>query len=72
MIYTLRFFTHQGSDEQLINETTFYSMPYIPRKGDLIIFEYDQYLVRRVSVDYENNLFEIMLDIPDFEKEWWE
>ena len=75
MTYTLRFFTHQGSDEQLINETTFNSMPYIPHKGDLIIFEDDQYLVRRVATDYidrNNQLFDVMLDLADYSKEWWE
>ena len=47
-------------------------MPYVPRKKDLITIDDEQYLVRRVAVDYEDNTFEIMLDIPDFDKEWWE
>ena len=75
MTYTLRFFTHQGSDEYLIYEITFDSMPHIARKGDLIVFEYDQYLVRRVGTDYmdkENQSFDVMMDLADYSKEWWE
>lgn len=72
MKYTLKFFTHTQGEEQLVKTYKFDYLPYIPRKKDLIQIDWDQYLVRRVSVDYKNNLFEIMLDIPDFEKEWWE
>ena len=75
MTYILRFFTHQNRDEQIIEEYNFNSMPYIPRKGDLISFGIDQYLVRRVATDYDDKndqLFEIMMDLVDCSKEWWE
>ena len=50
-------------------------MPYIPRKKDLISIGEEQYLVRRVATDYDDEndqLFEIMMDRPDYNKEWWE
>ena len=72
MTYTLRFFTRYGYKEELLETYQFDSMPYVPRKKDLITIDNEQYLVRRVAVDYEDNTFEIMLDIPDFDKEWWE
>ena len=77
MKYELRFFTHHYSGEQMIASYTFNSMPFIPRKKDLISFDVDQYIVRRVATSYdeiENNtmLFEIMLDDIDYDKEWWE
>ena len=75
MKYTLRFFTHYGDEEELLKECEFNSMPYIPRKKDLISIDYEQYLVRRVATDYDDEndqLFEIMMDGLDYGKEWWE
>lgn len=75
MTYTLRFFTHYRDEEELLKEYKFDSMPYIPRKKDLISIDEEQYLVRRVAIDYEdenNQLFEIMMDRLDYNKEWWE
>ena len=53
MKYNLRFFTHYGDEEELLKEYEFDSMPYIPRKKDLISIEEEKYLVRRVAVDYD-------------------
>lgn len=75
MTYTLRFFTHYGNKEELLKESQFDSMPYIPRKKDLISIDDEQYLVRRVATDYDDEndqLFEIMMDRPDYTEEWWE
>ena len=75
MTYTLRFFTHFNGEEELLKESQFDSMPYIPRKKDLISIDDEQYLVRRVATDYEDEndqLFEIMMDRIDYTKEWWE
>lgn len=74
MTYTLRFFTHYGDEEELLKEYKFDSMPYIPRKKDLISIDDEQYLVRRVVTDYDNEndqLFEIMMERPDYTEEWW-
>ena len=74
MTYTLRFFTHFNGEEELLKEYEFDSMPYIPRKKDLISIDDEQYLVRRVATDYDNEkdqLFEIMMDRPDYTEEWW-
>ena len=74
MKYNLRFFTHYGDEEELLKESKFDSMPYIPRKKDLISIDDEQYLVRRVATDYDNEkdqLFEIMMDRPDYTEEWW-
>lgn len=74
MKYTLRFFTHYGDEKELLKEYEFDSMPYIPRKKDLISIDEEQYLVRRVATDYEdeeNQCFEIMMDLVDYTKEWW-
>lgn len=75
MNYTLRFFTHHGDEEELLKEYHFNSMPYIPRKKDLISINNEQYLVRRVGTDYDDEndqLFEIIMDLVDYSKEWWE
>ena len=75
MKYILRFFTHYGDEEKLLKKYEFDSMPYIPRKKDLISIDDEQYLVRRVATDYDDEndqLFEIMMDRPDCSKEWWE
>ena len=75
MTYTLRFFTRFNGEEEFLEEYNFDSLPYIPRKDDLIILESDQYLVRRVATDYmdENNQsFDVMMDLVDYSKEWWE
>lgn len=75
MKYTLRFFTHHGDEEELLKAYEFDSMPYIPRKKDLISIDEEPYLVRRVATDYEdkeNQWFEIMMDRLDYTKEWWE
>lgn len=75
MIYSLRFFTHDKSEEKFIKEYNFNSMPFIPRIKDLICLENDQYFVRKVSIDYEDEnemLFEIMTDKLDYNKDWWE
>ena len=75
MKYNLRFFTHYGDEEELLKESKFDSMPYIPRKKDLISIDDEQYLVRRVATDYDDEndqLFEIMMDRLDYSKEWWE
>ena len=75
MTYTLRFFTHFNGEEEFLEEYEFDSLPYIPHKDDLIIFESEQYLVRRVATDYmdENNQsFDVMMDLVDYSKEWWE
>ena len=74
MTYTLKFFTHYGDKEEFLREYEFDSMPYIPRKKDLISIDDEQYLVRRVATDYDNKndqLFEIMMDKPDYTEEWW-
>lgn len=74
MNYTLRFFTHYGNEEELLKEYQFDSMPYIPRKKDLISIDNEHYIVRRVATDYndeENQWFEIMTDMLDFTEEWW-
>ena len=74
MKYTLRFFTHYGDEEELLKEYEFDSMPYIPRKKDLISIDGKHYIVRRVATDYndeENQWFEIMTDMLDFTEEWW-
>lgn len=74
MKYTLRFFTHYGDEEELLKEYEFNSMPYIPRKKDLISIEGEEYLVRRVATDYDDEndqLFEIMMDRLDYTEEWW-
>lgn len=75
MTYTLRFFTHENKEEKFITECNFDYLPFVPRANDLIIFELDQYIVRRVSTDYddnENQSFDIMTDSTDENKEWWE
>lgn len=75
MKYTLRFFTHYRDEEEFLKKYEFDSMPYIPRKKDLISIGEEQYLVRRVATDYDDEndqLFEIMMDRPDYNKEWWE
>ena len=75
MKYTLRFFTHYGDEEELLKGYEFDSMPYIPRKKDLISIDDEQYLVRRVATDYDDEndqLFEVMMDRVDYSKEWWE
>ena len=75
MTYTLRFFTHSFGNEELLKEYNFNSLPYIPRKKDLISIEDESYLVKRISTDYEdesNQLFEIMMEQLDCDKEWWE
>ena len=75
MNYTLRFFTHHGDEEQFVASYQSDSMPYIPRKKDLISIGEEQYLVRRVATDYDDEndqLFEIMMDRLDYSKEWWE
>lgn len=75
MIYTLRFFTHHGDEEELLETYQFDSMPYIPRKKDLISIDDEQYLVRRVATGYEdkeNQWFEIMTEVLEYGKEWWE
>ena len=75
MNYTLRFFTHHGDEEELLKEYHFDSIPYIPRKKDLISIDDELYLVRRVATDYEdeeNQWFEIMTEVLEYEKEWWE
>ena len=74
MTYTLRFFTHYGDKEEFLRKYKFDSMPYIPRKKDLISIDDEQYLVRRVATDYDDKndqLFEIMMDRPDYTEEWW-
>ena len=75
MTYTLRFFTYYGDEEELLKEYHFDSIPYIPRKKDLISIDDEQYLVRRVATYYDDEndqLFEIMMDRLDYSKEWWE
>lgn len=75
MNYTLRFFTHYGDEEELLKEYEFDSMPYIPRKKDLISIDDKLYLVKRVATDYgdeENQWFEIMTEVLEYGKEWWE
>lgn len=75
MNYTLRFFTHYGDEEELLKEYKFDSMPYIPRKKDLIPIDNELYLVKRVATDYEdeeNQWFEIMTEVLEYGKEWWE
>lgn len=42
MKYTLRFFTHHGDEEELLKAYEFDSMPYIPRKKDLISIDEEQ------------------------------
>ena len=74
MKYTLRFFTHNRDEEKLLKKYEFDSMPYIPRKKDLISIEGEEYLVRRVATDYDDEndqLFEIMMDRLDYTEEWW-
>lgn len=75
MTYTLRFFTHSFGNEELLKEYKFNSLPYIPRKKDLISIEDELYLVKRILTDYEDEsdqLFEIMTEQLDCDKEWWE
>ena len=75
MKYTIRFFTHNDYGEKFLKEYEFGVMPYIPRKKDLISIDEEQYLVKRVATEYEevdNQLFEIMLDVVDYDKKWWE
>ena len=75
MKYTLKFYTHIQGEEQLVKTYEFDYLPYIPRKKDLISVDNEQYLVRRVATDYDDEndqLFEIMMDRLDYTKEWWE
>ena len=75
MTYTLRFFTHENKEEKFIAEYNFNYLPFVPRTNDLIMFELEQYIVRRVSTDYddkENQSFDIMMDSTNENKEWWE
>ena len=75
MTYTLRFFTHHDNSEQLIEEYKFDTLPYIPHKHDIIGFNNDSYKVVGVATDYldaHEQLFEIMMDDIDYNKEWWE
>lgn len=77
MQYEIRFFTHSCGEEKFITSYKFDSMPFIPRKKDLISFNHDQYIVRSVATSYDEfetgeMLFEVMLDEADYDKEWWE
>ena len=75
MTYTLRFFTHENKEEKFIDEYNFNYLPFVPRTNDLIMFELEQYIVRRVSTNYddkENQSFDIMMDSTNENKEWWE
>ena len=75
MKYTISFFTHINNQEQLVHQYYFDNLPYIPHTQDLIAIKGQQYLVRKISTDYDskkNQLFEIMLDEVDYNKEWWE
>ena len=78
-MYILRFFTHELNKELFLKEYIYNNLPYIPRQKDLIILDsksYDQYIVRKVSIIYDKTskkqIFEIMLDLDDYDKEWWE
>lgn len=81
MKYKLRFFTHMQEEKILLETKEYESLPYIPRKKDVVLLSLNNeiYEVLKVAISYEDSknsldyqLIDIMLKIIDAEKEWWE
>lgn len=81
MKYKLRFFTYAQKDEILLETKEYESLPYIPRKKDVILLSLNNeiYEVLKIAISYEDSensldyqLIDVMLRIIDAEKEWWE
>ena len=66
-MYILRFFTHELNKELFLKEYIYNNLPYIPRQKDLIILDSKSY-----DKTSKKQIFEIMLDLDDYDKEWWE
>lgn len=81
MKYKLRFFTHAQGKEIFLETKEYESLPYIPRKKDVVLLSLNNeiYEVLKVAISYEDSensldyqLIDVMLKIIDAEKEWWE
>ena len=80
MKYKIRIYKNYLGEESLVKTYKFSEMPFVPRKNDVILIDYELYKVQCVSIcydDYQDDFckeiwFEIMVREADCDKEWWE